>query len=99
MTVAPGVAFWATPQFSLGARMPLQFMTMGSDAAQVSLEPYLRFDVSEQRFCPRASRCAWTTCWVSPSMTEVSGASTSPSAAASSWQLSKALDETFVLLR
>lgn len=50
VTVAPGVAFWATPQFSLGARMPLQFMTMGSDAAQVSLEPYLRFDVSEQAF-------------------------------------------------
>jgi hypothetical protein len=48
--VAPGVAFWATPQFSLGARMPLQFMTMGSDAAQISLEPYLRLDVAEQAF-------------------------------------------------
>lgn len=48
--LAPGVAFWATPQFSLGARMPLQFMTMGSDAAQVSLEPYLRFDVAERAF-------------------------------------------------
>jgi hypothetical protein len=50
VTVAPGVAFWATPQFSLGARLPLQFMTAGADAAQVSLEPYLRFDVSEQAF-------------------------------------------------
>lgn len=48
--VAPGIAFRATPQFSLGARMPLQFVTAGNDAAQISLEPYLRLDVTERAF-------------------------------------------------
>jgi hypothetical protein len=49
LTLTPGVAFWATPKFVLGARMPLQFMT-ADDAAQLSLEPFLRLDLGERAF-------------------------------------------------
>jgi hypothetical protein len=49
VTLAPGVAFWATPKFALGARMPVQFVT-GTDAAQLTLEPFLRLNVGEKAF-------------------------------------------------
>jgi len=49
VTVAPGIVYWPAPQFALGARLPLQLMT-ADDAAQVSLEPFLRLDVAEQAF-------------------------------------------------
>lgn len=49
VTLAPGVAYWATPRFSLGARLPLQLMSV-SAGAQLSLEPYLRLDVGERVF-------------------------------------------------
>lgn len=49
VNLTPGVAFWATPQFALGARMPFQFMT-ATDAAQLSLEPFLRLEIGEQAF-------------------------------------------------
>jgi len=49
MTLAPGVAFWATPKFALGARLPLHVLT-ADDAAQLSFEPFLRFNLGEQGF-------------------------------------------------
>jgi hypothetical protein len=49
LLLAPGVAFWATPKFALGARMPLQVVT-GNDAAQLSLEPFLRLNLGDKGF-------------------------------------------------
>jgi len=49
VTLAPGVAFWATPQFALGARLPLHVLT-ADDAAQLSFEPFLRLNLGEQGF-------------------------------------------------
>jgi len=49
VTLAPGVAVWATPKFALGARMPVQFVT-GSDAAQLTLEPFLRLNLGDKAF-------------------------------------------------
>lgn len=49
-TFAPGAALWTSDMFSLGLRLPLQFNTYSSDAAQVSLEPFLRFELGETGF-------------------------------------------------
>ncbi len=39
----------ANSKFGFGARMPFQFLTE-DDAAQISLEPFVRFNVGEQGF-------------------------------------------------
>jgi len=49
VTLAPGVAFWVVPQFALGARLMLQLLT-ANDAAQVSLEPFVRLNLGERGF-------------------------------------------------
>lgn len=47
---APGAALWTSDMFVLGLRAPLQFQTYLSDAAQVSLEPFVRFELGETGF-------------------------------------------------
>lgn len=49
VVLAPGIGIWPTPKFGFGARMPFQFLTE-DDAAQISLEPFVRFNVGEQGF-------------------------------------------------
>ncbi len=47
---APGAAYWASDSFAIGARLPLQLQSFGGDGAQVSLEPYARFELGETAF-------------------------------------------------
>ncbi len=50
--LAPGIGFWASPTFLAGARLPFTWTPTesGSDSTFLSLEPFVRFDVSESAF-------------------------------------------------
>lgn len=49
VVLAPGIAFWPSSSFLFGARLPVQFLTE-ADAAQISLEPFVRFDMGTWGF-------------------------------------------------
>jgi hypothetical protein len=54
VTLAPGVAYWASDMFAFGARLPIQAAaslgTGGGGDAQVAFEPFVRFELGESGF-------------------------------------------------
>ena len=54
LVFAPGIAYWASDVFAVGARLPVQLVASlgngGNSEAQVAFEPFVRFDLSDSAF-------------------------------------------------